>query len=51
VIAKLKIEKECPNLDVFIIYEGSFVTEDYITNRIRIFKNFNNKVSSVPKIG
>jgi hypothetical protein len=49
--AKDKILQDKPNADVQILPEGSIVTKDYRTNRVRVFVDEENRVASVPRVG
>lgn len=49
--AKAAINAEAPGLHVEILEEGSFVTFDYKTDRVRIFVNQEGKISLAPSIG
>ena len=40
-----------PSLNVFILAEGSMVTKDLRTNRVRIFVNANGIVENAPRTG
>ncbi|UJR23214.1 hypothetical protein I4U23_026233 [Adineta vaga] len=44
------IKKENSNLDVIKLKEGSPVTEDFRSNRVRVFFNKDGNVSSTPTI-
>ena len=48
--AKKVIESEFEG-DVLLVQEGSIVTRDFRTNRIRIFYNTEDIVDKAPKIG
>jgi hypothetical protein len=49
--AKASIEAQFPELRVFICEEDGMFTMDYCEDRVRIFRNSENKVSSIPKTG
>ncbi|KAH7285684.1 hypothetical protein KP509_33G040900 [Ceratopteris richardii] len=49
--AKCKILAEDPNLTVVILPEGSFVTMDFRTDRVRIFVDDKGIVTKTPHIG
>ena len=49
--AKAAILKDNPKLKVHVLPEGSMVTMDYRTDRVRVFVDPNNKVSQVPSVG
>lgn len=42
---------DMPNANVQILPEGSLVTEDYRSNRVRVFVDAQNKVTSEPHVG
>lgn len=46
--AKAKVLKDFPNAHVSILKDGSPVTEDYKSDRVRIFINDEGKVSQEP---
>ncbi|KAF3456855.1 hypothetical protein FNV43_RR01509 [Rhamnella rubrinervis] len=45
------IKTENPNLNVFTLPVGSFVTGDHDCNRVRVYVNANDFVAKVPKLG
>jgi hypothetical protein len=49
--AKAQILADRPDVTVYILPEGSFVTMDYRTNRVRVFINGAGNVASPPRIG
>ncbi|KAI5062280.1 hypothetical protein GOP47_0022819 [Adiantum capillus-veneris] len=49
--AKSKILAENPNLTVQLVPEGSFMTMDFRTDRVRIFVDAAGNVSRAPAIG
>ncbi len=49
--AKADLERKYPNLNVFVVPDGSPVTMDYREDRVRIFVNEEGKVGYPPHIG
>mmetsp|Transcript_14620 Transcript_14620/g.21560 ORF Transcript_14620/g.21560 Transcript_14620/m.21560 type:complete len:91 (-) Transcript_14620:327-599(-) len=49
--AKAKLEEEHPGLTVQVIPEGSMMTMDYRTDRVRIMVDGENKVNAAPRVG
>lgn len=49
--AKDRILQDKPNANVQILPEGSMVTKDYRTDRVRVFVDEENRVASVPRVG
>ncbi|CAJ1975482.1 unnamed protein product [Sphenostylis stenocarpa] len=45
------IMKENPRVKAFTVPEGSLVTTDFRCDRVRVFVNYKDTVSRVPKIG
>ncbi|CAF1492619.1 unnamed protein product [Rotaria sordida] len=45
------IKSKNPSLNVIRLEEGSAVTKDFRSDRVRVFFNANNKVSSTPRTG
>ncbi|KAL2633475.1 hypothetical protein R1flu_004954 [Riccia fluitans] len=49
--AKKKIQEDHPHLQVVVLRKGAMMTMDYNLHRVRILKDENEKVASVPKLG
>ncbi|XP_033743532.1 subtilisin inhibitor CLSI-I-like [Pecten maximus] len=49
--AEAIIRKEYPNISVQVLPDGSMVTMDYRTERVRIFTDETGKIVRVPMIG
>jgi beta-lactam-binding protein with PASTA domain len=49
--AKAAIEKEDPSLEVQIVPYGHVVTQDYRTDRVRIYLDPEGRVARPPRIG
>ncbi|KAL3694234.1 hypothetical protein R1sor_007885 [Riccia sorocarpa] len=49
--AKKKIQEEHPHLQVVVVSQNAMMTMDYNLRRVRIFKDKNEKVAMVPKLG
>ncbi|RDX86848.1 hypothetical protein CR513_31761, partial [Mucuna pruriens] len=45
------IVRENPRVKAFIVPEGSVVTTDFRCDRVRVFVNYKDIVTRVPKIG
>ncbi|CAD6272440.1 unnamed protein product [Miscanthus lutarioriparius] len=50
-VAKHKIQDDRPDVEVILVPVGSAVTDDFHTERIRVFFNKAGNVAEVPKIG
>ncbi|KAK1568639.1 hypothetical protein Q3G72_027000 [Acer saccharum] len=51
VVAAATIERENPLVSVEFVPEGSFVTTDFVCNRVRVWVNTDGIVIQTPRIG
>lgn len=49
--AEEKIKNDHPSLSVSVVPEGSMMTMDYRTDRVRIMVDEDGKVNAAPKVG
>jgi len=49
--AKNHITQSHPHLDISPVLEGTFVIQNYVHTRLRVYVNENNMVVSIPRTG